>query len=89
MLWNPFESSLAALIFESSPWRLCLCHPHQVHVAGQQGEVSRGLGLVNTVEVTVGQQNVNNQLQIGLPSDGLPEQNHRCTWKPQIDGGSC
>lgn len=55
---------------------MCLSHPHEVHVAGQQGEVRHLLGFVNTAEVTVGQQNVNYQLQVGLPSDRLPEQNH-------------
>lgn len=57
---------------------MCLGHPHEVHVARQQGEVRHRLGVVNTAEVTVGQQNVNNQLQIGLPPNWLSEQNHSC-----------
>lgn len=55
------------------PWGMCLGHPHKVHVAGQQGEVRHGLGVVRTAEVTVGQQDVDDQLQVGLPSNGLPE----------------
>lgn len=40
-------------------------------------------GQVDAAEVSVGQQNVNDQLQIGLPSNGLPEENHSClkTWE--------
>lgn len=57
-----------------------LGHPHEVHVAGHQREVRCLLGLVNTAEVTVGQQNVDYQLQVGLPSNRLPEQNHSCVW---------
>lgn len=57
---------------------MCLGHPHKVHVAGQQGEMRHGLGVMGTAEVTVGQQNIDNQLKVGLPSNGLPEQNHTC-----------
>lgn len=65
----------------SRPWlpgRVRLGHPHEVHVAGQQGDVRRLPGLVNTAEVSVGQQNVDDELQVGLPSDRLPEQDHGC-----------
>lgn len=57
---------------------MCLGHPHEVHVAGQQREVAHGLGVVRTAEVAVGQQNIDDQLQVGLPSNRLPEQNHTC-----------
>lgn len=67
-----------ALILKSLPWRMCLSHPHEVHVAGQQREVGHLLGLVNIAEVTVGQQNIDDQLQVGLPSNWLPQQNHSC-----------
>lgn len=59
---------------------MSLGHPHKVHVAGQQGEMRHGLGVVRTAEVTVGQQNIDDQLQVGLPSNGLPEQHHTCVW---------
>lgn len=68
---------------------MCLGHPHEVHVAGQQGEVRHCLGVVNTAEVTFGQQNVNNQLQVGLPSNWLPEQNHSCMRNSKINVKSC
>lgn len=68
---------------------MCLGHPHEVHVAGQQGEVRIVLGVVNTAEVTVGQQNVHYQLQVGLPSNRFPEQNHSCMWRSKIDTKSC
>lgn len=55
---------------------MCLSHPHKVHVTGQQGEVGHRLGVVSTAEVTIGQQNINDQLQVGLPSNWLPEQNY-------------
>lgn len=58
------------------PWGLRLGHPHEVHVAGQQGEVRRVSRAVGTAEVAVGQQDVDDQLQVGFPSDRLPEQNH-------------
>lgn len=60
------------------PWRLRLGHPHEIHVAGQQGEVRHVLWVVGTAEVAVGQQNVDDQLQVGFPSNRLPEQNHSC-----------
>lgn len=63
---------------------MCLGHPHEVHVAGQQGEVRRRLGFVNTAEVTIGQQNINNKLKVGLPSNWLPEKNHSCKWSENI-----
>lgn len=55
------------------PWGMGLSHPHEVHVAGQQGELRHGLGVVRTAEVTVGQQDIDDQLQVGLPSNRLPE----------------
>lgn len=55
------------------PWGMCLGHPHKVHVAGQQREMRHGLGVVRTAEVTVGQQHVDDQLQVCLPSNGLAE----------------
>lgn len=57
---------------------MSLSHPHEVHVAGEQGQVRHLLGLVNVTEVTIGQQDINYQLQVGLPSDRLPEQNYSC-----------
>lgn len=60
-------------MFSGLPWGMCLRHPHQVHVAGQQGEMRHGLGVVRTAEVTVGQQDIDDQLQVGLPSNRLPE----------------
>lgn len=63
---------------------MCLSHPHEVHVAGQQVKVRSVLGLVTTTEVTIGQQNVNYQLQVGFPSDRLAEQNHSCLWNSKI-----
>lgn len=60
------------------PWRLRLGHPHKVHVAGQQREVRHVLRVVGTAEVAAGQQNIDDQLQVGFPSNRLPEQNHSC-----------
>lgn len=64
---------------------MCLGHPHKVHVAGQQGEVRHRLGVVSTAEVTIGQQNISDQLQVGLPSNWLPEQNYSCTKDSEIN----
>lgn len=63
------------------PWRLGLSHPHEIHVAGQQGEVGKLLGLVGSAQVPIGQQDINYQLEVGLPSDGLPKQNNSWTGK--------
>lgn len=70
--------------FHKLPWRMCLGHPHKVHVTGQQGEVRHRLGVVGAAEVTIGQQNINDQLQVGLPSNWLPEQNYSCTQDSEI-----
>lgn len=64
--------------FERLPWRMCLRHPHEVHVAGQHGEVRCLLGSVDIAEVTVGQQNIDYELQVGLPPNWLSQQNHSC-----------
>lgn len=76
------QRSLFKHYFENDlPGRICFSHPHEVHVTGQNGEVRRRLGLMRITEVTVGQQNIHYQLQVGLPSNRLPEQNHSCVRK--------
>lgn len=62
------------------PWRMCVSHPHKVRVAGQQGGVRCVLGVVKVAEITVGQQNIDYQLQVGFPSNRIPKQNHSCMW---------
>lgn len=59
---------------------MCVGHPHKVRVAGQQRGMRRVFGVVKVAEITVGQQNVDYQLQVGLPSNRIPKQNHSCMW---------
>lgn len=56
------------------PWRRGLCHPHQVHITGENWQLSGQVGIILIARTPIGQEHVNQQLQVGLPPDRLPEQ---------------
>lgn len=63
----------------SKPWGLRFGHPHEVHVTGQHGDVRAVLVPIGIAGVAAGEQNIDDQLQVGLPSDRLPKQNNSRT----------
>lgn len=67
---------LYVLCAELVPWRWCLGHPHEVHVAGQQWEVIGWWVHVGIAQAPICQEHVNYQLQISLPSDRLTKQDN-------------
>ena len=60
----------------TKPGQNGLGHPLEVHVAGQDGEVGAGDGRGGGGGVAVGHENIHQELEGGLPPDGLPEHHH-------------
>lgn len=58
------------------PGHVGLCHPLEIHVASQKGDVRVGVRLGKVVRVSVGHQHINDQLQNGLPPHWLSKKHH-------------
>lgn len=59
-------------------WHGGLAHPHQVDVAGQDGQVGVGDFSWGFMRTAVSDQDVDQQLQVALPPDRFSKQNDGC-----------